>query len=106
MSDALPSNYELQRRIDGLESTVEANRSEARLDQADLKADMATGFDKIMDRLERLDIVSPEVFAESQRRQDAERERQDAEITWLRRTIVFGFLFAIAVQVTVQVVPS
>ena len=87
-----PTAAELARKITALEVRHRDERAEYR-------AEMRSGFEEIKTQIAAMAMVSPELFLESQARQDAETDRNAAEIVWLRRVMLFGLASAITLAV-------
>ncbi len=92
-----PTTAELARQLAALESHHTQERAEYR-------SDMRAGFDELKRLIAAISTVSPEVFLADQARQDAEQITIKSEVTWLRRTIIFGVAALIAGQIVLGLV--
>lgn len=91
-----PTTHELGRRVTSVEDRADTQARE-------LRSEMQAGFADIRADIAKLVFVSPDLFTEAQRRQDAEIEAVRSEVIWLRRQILYGIMTALLVGVAVSV---
>ena len=92
-----PTAQELERRL-------ETDRERLARERQEMRQEMQDGFTELKMLISQLDVVSREVFQESQQRQDAEANRLESELTWIRRVMVLGFLATLVAAVVVQMI--